>query len=72
MKKNCLELKRRGMSYMKYVNGKITGIAPFAHKLSSISGYCGKVKRRDTSDGDEEEDVESYWMTLRKGEDILI
>jgi hypothetical protein len=32
----------------------------------------GKIKREIEVTGDEEEDVGSYWMTLRKGEDTLI
>ena len=32
----------------------------------------GKIKGRQKWQEDEEEDVGSYWMTLRKGEDTLI
>jgi hypothetical protein len=40
--------------------------------MSSKTGYRRKVKRWDRNDKDGEEDVGSYWVTLRKGEDTHI
>jgi len=68
-----LEPGSRGISYMKYVNGRRTGLVTFYVETASYNGlvkerYKGGQKWQE----DKEEDVGSYWMTLRKGEDTLI
>jgi len=66
-------LEEQRKSYMKYVNGRRTGLVTFCVETAFYNGllkarYKGGQKRQE----DKEEDVESYWMTLRKGEDTLI
>jgi hypothetical protein len=39
MKIYCLESRNRGISYMKYVNGRQTGLVIFASKLPSTTSY---------------------------------
>jgi hypothetical protein len=58
---------------MKYVNGKRNGLVTFYVQTAFYNGllkerYKGEKKWQE----DEEEDVRSYWMTVRKGEDTLI
>jgi hypothetical protein len=58
---------------MKYVNGRRTELVTFCVETAFYNGllkerYMGKYKWQE----DKEEDVESYWMTLRKGEGTLI
>ena len=58
---------------MKYVNGRRTGLVTFWVETCILQRVIeGKIKGGGDSDKDEEEDVGSYWMTLRKGEDTLI
>ena len=69
----CLESRSRGISYRKYVNGRRTRLVTFCVETAFYNGlpkerYKGGQKRQE----DKEEDVGSYWMTLRKGEDTLI
>jgi hypothetical protein len=59
MKMYYLESRSRGISYMKYVNGRQTGLVTFYVETAFY-------------EEDKEEDVGSYWMTLRKGQDTLI
>jgi hypothetical protein len=40
-------------------------------ELPSTTQYFMKDKRNDERDGDEEEEVSSYWITLRKGDDTV-
>jgi hypothetical protein len=73
MKMYYLESRSRGISYMKYVNGRRTGLVTFCVETAFYNGllkerYKGGYKRQE----DKEEDVGSYRMTLRKGEDTLI
>jgi hypothetical protein len=68
-----LESRRRGISYMKYVNGRRNELVTFCIETAFYNGLLkerqkGGEKRRE----DEEEDVGNYWMTLRKGEVTLI
>jgi hypothetical protein len=73
MKKYYLESRSRGISCMKYVNGRRTGLITFCVETAFYNWllkerYKGGWKRQE----DKEEDVGSYRMTLRKGEDTLI
>jgi hypothetical protein len=75
MKKYCLESTSRGISYMKYVNGRRTGLVTFCIETAFLqrvvegrNGGGGGVKWQEGN----EEDVGSYWITLRRGEDTLI
>jgi hypothetical protein len=57
----------------EYVNGRRTGLVTFCVETAFYNGllkerYKAGYKRQE----DKEEDVESHWMTLGKGEDILI
>jgi hypothetical protein len=66
MKMYCLESRSRGISYMKYVNGRRTGLVTFCVETAFYNEllkerYKGGKKLQE----DKEEDVESYWMTLR-------
>jgi hypothetical protein len=45
MKTCCLESRRRGISYMKYVNGRLTGLVTFCVETAF---YNGLMKERDT------------------------
>jgi hypothetical protein len=58
---------------MKFVNGRRTGLVTFCVETAFYNGllkerYKGGKKWQE----DKEEDVGSYWMTLRKGEDTLV
>ena len=66
----CLESRSRGISYMKYVNGRQTGLVTFCVETAFYNGLL--KERYKGGHEDKEEDVGSYWMTLRKGEDTLI
>jgi hypothetical protein len=73
MKMYYLESRSRGISYMKCVNERRTGLVTFYVETAFYNGllkerYKGGYKCQE----DKEEDVGSYWMTLRKGEDTLI
>jgi hypothetical protein len=39
MKKYYLELRKRGISYMKYVNGRRTGLVTFCVETAFYTGY---------------------------------
>jgi len=58
---------------MKYVNGRRTGLVTFCVETAF---YNGLLKERYKGGGqlqkDKEEDVGSYWMTLRKGEERIL
>jgi hypothetical protein len=76
MKMYYLDSRSRGISYMKYVNGRQTGLVTFCVETAF---YNGLLKERYRGGGgglkgqeEKEGDVGSYWMTLRKGEDTLI
>jgi hypothetical protein len=43
MKKYCLESRNRGISYMKYVNGRRTGLVTFCVETAF---YNGLLKER--------------------------
>jgi hypothetical protein len=59
MKMYCLESKSRGISYMKYVNGRRTGLVTFCVETAFYNGLLkGRYKGEE-----KEEDVGSYWMT---------
>jgi hypothetical protein len=58
---------------MKYLNGRRTGLVIFYVETAFYSGllkerYKGGIERQE----DKEENVGSYWKTLRKGKDTLI
>ena len=73
MKIYCLESRSRGISYMKYVNRRQTGLVTFCVETAFYNGLLKERYKGDRSDRkDKGEDVGSYWMTLRKGEDTLI
>jgi hypothetical protein len=74
MKKYCLESKSRGISYMKYVNWRRTGLITFCVETAFDNGL---LKERYKGGGIEvtgrqRKKTGSYWMTLRKGEDTVI
>jgi hypothetical protein len=50
MKKYCLESRSRGISYMKYVNGRQTRLVTFCVETAFFSGLLKKVTREDRSD----------------------
>jgi hypothetical protein len=54
MKKYCLWSRSRGISYMKYVNGRRTGLVIFCVETAF---YNGLLKERQE---DKEEDMGSY------------
>jgi hypothetical protein len=73
MKMYYLESRSRGISYMKYGNGRQTGLVTFCVETAFYSGLLkGRYKGGYKLQEDKEKDVGSYWMTLRKGEDTLI
>jgi hypothetical protein len=73
MKKYCLESRSREISYMKYVNERRTGLVTFCVETAFCNGLLKeRYKEGQKWQEDKEEDVGSYWMTLRKGEDTLI
>jgi len=49
MKKYCLEKRSRGISYMKYVNGRRTGLVTFCVETAFYNGLL-KDTRGDRSD----------------------
>jgi hypothetical protein len=52
IKKYYLESRSRGISYMKYVNGRRTGLVTFCVETAfyCTAGYCRKDKSGDKSD----------------------
>jgi hypothetical protein len=73
MKKYYLESRSRGISYMKYVNRRRTGWVTFCVETAFYNGLLKERYKGDRSDRrKKKEDVGSYWMNLRKGEDTLI
>jgi hypothetical protein len=73
MKTYCLESRSRGISYMKYLNGRRIGLVTFSVGTAFYNGLLReRYKEVQKLQEDEEEDVGSYRMTLRKGEDTLI
>jgi len=50
MKKYCLESRNRGISYMKYVNGILTGLVIFCVETAFYNGLLKKDTRGDRSD----------------------
>jgi hypothetical protein len=50
MKKYCLESRSRGISYMKYVNGRLTGLVTFCAETVFYNGLLRGDKRGDLSD----------------------
>jgi hypothetical protein len=51
MKMYYLESRRRGISYMKYVNGRRTGLVAFCVETAFYNGLLkGKIKEGDRSD----------------------
>jgi hypothetical protein len=45
MKKYCLESRSRGISYMKYVNGRRTGLVTFYVETAFYSGLLKEKER---------------------------
>ena len=43
-----------------------------AYELPSETGYCRKEREGKKRRTDEEKDVSSYWMSLRKREDTVV
>ena len=50
MKKCYLESRSRGISYMKYVNGRLTGLVTSYVETAFYNGLLRKDKRGDRSD----------------------
>jgi hypothetical protein len=72
MKMYYLDSRSRGIFYMKYINGRRTGLVTFYVETVFYNGlleerYKGRYKWQE-----DKEDVRSYWMGLRKGEETLI
>ena len=59
-KKCYTECRRRGISYIQQKGGRLTGLVTYCVRRSD--GKMTKKKWR----ADDEEEVNSYWMTLRK------
>jgi hypothetical protein len=57
---------------MKYINGRRTGLVTFCVETAFYNGLLKEIQGGIEVIGDKEEDVGSYWMTLRKGEGTLI
>jgi hypothetical protein len=57
---------------MKYVNGRRTGLVTFCVETAFYNGLLKERYKGAEKWQDKEEDVRSYWMTLRKGEDTFI
>jgi hypothetical protein len=71
--KYYLEARSREISYMKYANGRRTGLVTFCVETAFYNGLLKeRHKGGEKWQEDKEEDVESYWMTLKKKEDTLI
>jgi hypothetical protein len=51
MKKYYLESRSRGISYMKYVNGRLTGLVTFCVETAFYSGLLKERLKGDKSDG---------------------
>jgi hypothetical protein len=67
MKKYCLEPRSRGISYMKQVNRRLTGVVTFCVRNCLLKRVTeGKIQGRIELTGRQVKDVESYWMTFRK------
>jgi hypothetical protein len=49
MKKYYLESRSRGISYMTYVKGRLTGLVTFCIETVLYNMYCRKGKRRKRS-----------------------
>jgi hypothetical protein len=50
MKKYCLESRSRGISYMKYVNGRRTGLVTFCVETAFYNGLLKERYKDDRSD----------------------
>ena len=50
MKKYCLESRSRGISYMKYVNGRRTGLVKFCVETPFYNGLLKERYKGDRSD----------------------
>jgi hypothetical protein len=50
MKKYCLESRSRGISYIKYVNGRRTGLVTFYVQTAFYSGLLKERCKGDRSD----------------------
>jgi hypothetical protein len=50
MKKYCLESRSSGMPYMKYVNGRRTGLVTFYVETAFYNGLLKERYKRDRSD----------------------
>jgi len=48
--KYCLESKSRGISYMKYVNGRRTGLVTFCVETAFYNGLLEERYKGDRSD----------------------
>jgi hypothetical protein len=73
MKKYYLESRRRGIFYMKKSKRKANWIGHILYRGCILQQATeGKIKGGITVSGNMEEDVGSYWMTAKKGEDTLI
>jgi hypothetical protein len=74
MKKYCLESRSREISYMKYVNGRRTCLVTVCVETAFYNELLKERYRgweEEVKEG-KEEDVGSYWMKLRKGEDTRV
>jgi hypothetical protein len=50
MKKCCVESRNRGISYMKYLNGRRTGLVTFCVESAFYNGLLKERYKRDRSD----------------------
>jgi len=50
MKKYCLESRNRGISYMKYVNGRLTGLVTFCVETAFYNVLLKERYKGDRSD----------------------
>jgi hypothetical protein len=50
MKMYCIESRRRGISYMKYVNGRRTGLVTFCVETAFCNALLNKRYKGDRSD----------------------
>jgi hypothetical protein len=50
MKENCLESRSRGISYVKYVNGRRTGLVKFCVKTAFYNGLSKERYKGNRSD----------------------
>jgi hypothetical protein len=68
MKKYYTESRRRGISYIKYVEGRLPGLVT----TCVVTAFQNTFRKERWKGQEDEEDVSSYLINLRKREDTGI